>query len=117
MRSAVARARAALLNYRAELDQLHAHLEQAHAAHVAEIDQILRELEADIAGMPKIPIRNLILTAVQRAPRRGRTRAQIIEYIQQHFEITVNKSTATVTLNRLRNQHLIELSNGVWFPV
>ena len=117
MRSAVARARAALLKYRAELDQLHADRVQAHTAHVAEIDQILRELEADIAGMPKIPIRNLILTAVQRAPRRGRTRAQIIEYIQQHFEITVNKSTATVTLNRLRNQNLIELSNGVWFPV
>ena len=119
MRSAVARARTALLKYRAELEQVHAELEQAHTAHVAEIDQILGELEADIAGMPKIPIpiRNLILTAVQRAPRRGRTRAQIIEYIQQHFEITVNKSTATVTLNRLRNQHLIELSNGVWFPV
>ena len=72
MRSTVARARAALLKYRAELEQVHAELEQAHAAHVTEIDQILRELDADIAGMPKIPIRNLILTAVQRAPRRGR---------------------------------------------
>jgi hypothetical protein len=117
MMSAVARARAALLRYRAELDQLHAERAQAHAAHVAEIDQILRELEADIAGMPKIPIRNLILTAVQRAPRRGRTRAQIIEFIEQHFGIIVNKSTATVTLNRLRNQDLIEFSNGLWFPL
>jgi len=114
--SAVARARASLLKYRAELDQLHAERAQAHAAHVAEIDQILRELEADIAGMPKIPIRNLILTAVQRAPRRGRTRAQIIEFIEQHFGVIVNKSTATVTLNRLSNQGLIEFSDGLWFP-
>src|SRR6266446_3743343 len=110
MMSAVARARNALLKYRADL-------EQAHAAHVAEIDQILRELEADIAGMPKIPTRNLILAAVQRAPRRGRTRAQIIEFVEQHFGIIVNKSTATVTLNRLKNQGLIEFLNGVWFPV
>ena len=110
MMSAVARARNALLKYRADL-------EQAHAAHVAEIDQLLSELEADIAGVPKIPIRNLILAALQRAPRRGRTRAQIIEFIEQHFGIIVNKSTATVTLNRLKNQGLIELSNGVWFPV
>jgi hypothetical protein len=117
MMSAVARARAALLKYRAELDQLNAERAQAHAAHVAEIDQILRELEADIAGMPKIPIRNLILTAVQRAPRRGRTRAQIIQFIKQHFGAIVNKSTATVTLNRLRNQDLIEFSNGLWFPL
>jgi hypothetical protein len=117
MMSAVARARAALLKYRAELDQLHAERAQAHAAHVVEIDQILRELEADIAGMPKIPIRNLILTAVQRAPRRGKTRAQIIEFIEQHFGVIVNKSTATVTLNRLRNQDLIEFSNRLWFPL
>jgi hypothetical protein len=117
MRSAVARARAALLKYRAELDQLHADRVQAHTAHVAEIDQILRELEADIAGMPKIPIRNLILTAVQRAPRRGRTRAQIIEFVEEYFGIEVNRSTATVTLNRLRNQGLIRLTNGVWFPM
>jgi hypothetical protein len=110
MRSAVARARAALLKYRANL-------EAAHADHVAELDQILRELDADIAGMPKIPIRNLILTAVQRSPRRGRTRAQIIEFVEQHFGVIVNKSTATVTLNRLKNQGLIEFSNGVWFPV
>ena len=110
MMSAVARARNALLKYRVEL-------EQAHAAHVAEIDQLLSELEADIAGMPKIPIRNLILAAVQRAPRRGRTRAQIIKFVEQHFGIVVNKSTATVTLNRLQNQGLIEFSNGVWLPV
>jgi hypothetical protein len=110
MMSAVARARNALLKYRADL-------EQAHAAHVAEIDQLLSELEADIAGMPRIPTRNLILAAVQRAPRRGRTRAQIIEFVEQHFGIIVNKSTATVTLNRLKNQGLIEFSNGVWFPV
>jgi len=117
MRSAVARARAALLKYRAELDQLHADRVQAHAAHVAEIDQIIREIEADIAGMPKIPIRNLILTAVQRAPRRGRTRAQIIEFVEQHFGVIVNKSTATVTLNRLQTQGLIEFSDGAWFPI
>ena len=110
MMSAVARARNALLKYRADL-------EQAHAAHVAEIDQILRELEADIAGMPKIPIRNLILTAVQRAPRRGRTRAQIIEFVEQHFGVIVNKSTATVTLNRLQTQGLIVFSDGAWFPI
>jgi hypothetical protein len=110
MMSAVARTRNALLKYRADI-------EQAHAAHVAEVDQILRELEADIAGMPKIPTRNLILAAVQRAPRRGRTRAQLIEFAEQHFGITLNKSTATVTLNRLKNQGLIKFSNGVWFPV
>ena len=109
MMSAVARARNALLKYRADL-------EQAHAAHVAEIDQLLSELEADIAGMPKIPTRNLILAAVQRAPRRGRTRAQIIEFVEQHFGVTVNKSTATVTLNRLQAQGLIEFSDGAWFP-
>jgi hypothetical protein len=117
MMSAVARARAALLKYRAELDQLHAERAQAHAAHVAEIDQILREIEADIAGIPKIPLRNLILTAVQRAPRRGKTRAQIIEFIEQHFGIIVNKSTATVYLNRLRDQNLIKFSNRLWFPL
>jgi hypothetical protein len=110
MMSAVARARNALLKYRADVVQ-------AHATHLAEIDQLLSELEADIAGMPKIPTRNLILTAVQRAPRRGRTRAQIIEFVEQHFGIIVNKSTATVTLNRLKNQGLIEFSDGVWFPV
>jgi hypothetical protein len=110
MMSTVARVRTALLKYRADI-------EQAHAAHLAEIDQILRELEADIAEAPKIPIRNLILTAVQRAPRRGRTRAQIIEFIEQRFGMKVNKSTATVTLNRLQDQGLIEFSNGVWFPV
>jgi hypothetical protein len=110
MMSAVARARNALLKYRADVVQ-------AHAAHLAEIDQALKELEADIAGMPKIPLRNLILTAVQRSPRRGRTRAQIIEFIEQYFGIQVNRSTVTVTLNRLRNQGLIRLSNGVWFPV
>ncbi|SRR5260370_2304486 len=109
MMSAVARARNALLKYRAELVQ-------AHAAHVAEIDQILSELEADIAGIPKIPTRNLILAAVQRAPRRGRTRAQIIEFIEQHFGVVVNKSTATVTLNRLQNQGLIQYSNHMWYP-
>jgi hypothetical protein len=124
MRSAAARARAALLKYRTELEQVrahleeaHAHLEQARAAHLAEIDQALGELEADIAGMPKIPIRNLILAAVQRAPRRGRTRAQIIEFIEQHFGIKVNKSTATVTLNRLQNQGLVEFADGVWLPL
>src|SRR5438045_2027358 len=109
MMSAVARARNALLKYRADL-------EQAHAAHIAEIDQILSELEADIAGMPKIPIRNLILSAVQRAPHRGKTRAQIIEFIQQHFGVKVKESTATVTLNRLQNQDLIEFVNGYWYP-
>ena len=117
MRSAAARARAALLNYRAELEQVHAYLAQAHAAHIVEIDQILQELEADIAGMPKVPIRNLILAAVQKAPRRGRTRAQIIEFIEQHFGIKVNKSTATVTLNRLQNQSLVEFADGVWLPL
>jgi hypothetical protein len=110
MMSAVARARNALLKYRADVVQ-------AHAAHLAEIDQSIRELEADIAGMPRIPLRNLILTAVQRSPRRGRTRAQIIEFIEEYFGVGVNKSTVTVTLNRLRNQGLIKLSNGVWFPV
>jgi hypothetical protein len=110
MMSAVARARNALLKYRADVVQ-------AHAAHLAEIDQSIRELEADIAGMPRIPLRNLILTAVQRSPRRGRTRAQIIEFIEEYFGVVVNKSTVTVTLNRLRNQGLIKLSNGVWFPV
>jgi hypothetical protein len=109
MMSAVARARNMLLRYRADM-------EQAHAAHVAEIDQILRDLEADIAGLPKIPIRSLILAAVQRAPRRGKTRAQIIEFVEQHFGVIVNKSTATVTLNRLQNQGLIVLSNGMWLP-
>src|SRR5437763_492843 len=98
MRSTVARARTALLKYRAELQQVHAHLEQAHAAHISEIDQILSELEADIAGMPKIPIRNLILSAVQTAPSHGRTRAQIIRFIEQHFGIKIKSSTATVTL-------------------
>ena len=117
MRSAVARARAALLNYRAELEQVHARLEQAHAAHIAEIDRILQELEADIGGMPKVPIRNLILAAVQTAPRRGRTRAQIIEFIEQHFGIMVKKSTATVTLNRLQNQELILFIDGFWTPL
>jgi hypothetical protein len=117
MRSAAARARAALLNYRAELEQVHAHLEQAHAAHITEIDQILQELEADIAGMPKVPIRNLILAAVQTSPRRGRTRAQIIQFIEQHFGVSVKKSTATVTLNRLRNQELIRFLNGFWLPL
>jgi hypothetical protein len=116
MRSAVVRARAALLKHRAELEQAHAHLEQAHAAHVAEIDQILSELEADIAGLPNISIRNLVLAAVQTGPRHGRTRAEIIRFIEQHFAVLVNKSTATVTLNRLRNQKLIILSNGHWFP-
>src|SRR5713101_1402908 len=110
MRSAVTRARAALLKYRAELEQVaaelqqaHAELRQAHTAHVAEIDQILSELEADIAGIPKIPTRNLILSAVQRAPRRGKTRAQIIEFATQYFGITVKKSTVTVILNRLKH--------------
>jgi hypothetical protein len=117
MRSAAARARAALLKYRAELEQVHAYLEQAHATHVAEIDQILGELEADIAGMPKIPIRNLVLAAVQTAPSRGRTRAQIIQFIGQHFGIEVKKSTATVTLNRLQGQELIEFSDGFWRPL
>ena len=117
MRSAVARARAALLKYRGELEQVHAHLEQAHKAHVAEIDQILAELEADIAGLPNIPIRNLVLTAVQTASRHGRTRAEIIRFIEGHFGVTVKKSTATVTLNRLRNQNLIEFSDGCWFPL
>jgi hypothetical protein len=115
MRSAAARARAALLKYRAELEQVHAHLEQAHAAHLAEIDQVLGELEADIAGMPKIPLRNLILSAVQRAPRRGRTRAQIIDFLNQHFGIKVNKSTATVTLHRLQKQGLVEFQDGLWY--
>jgi hypothetical protein len=117
MMSAVARARAALLKHRAELEQLRAYREQVHVAHVAEIDQILRELDADIAGTPKIPIRNLILTAVQRAPRRGRTRAQIIEFVEQHFGVVVNKSTATVTLNRLQTQGLIVFVDGVWVPI
>jgi hypothetical protein len=117
MRSAAARARIALLKYREDLEQVHAHLEQAHAAHLAEIDQILAELEADIAGMPKIPIRNLILAAVQTAPRRGRTRAQIIQFIGQHFGMEVKKSTATVTLNRLQRQELVEFSNGFWHPL
>ena len=109
MMSGVARARNALLKYRAEVVE-------AHAAHLAEIDQALRELEADIAGMPKIPLRNLILTAVQRS-RHGRTRAQIIEFVEQYFGVTVNPSTATVTLNRLRDQNLIEFSEGRWFPL
>jgi hypothetical protein len=117
MRSAAARARAALLKYRAELEQVHTRLEQAHAAHLAEIDQILGELDADIVGMPKVPIRNLILAAVQTAPRRGRTRAQIIQFIEQHFGVSVKKSTATVTLNRLRNQDLIHFSDGFWLPL
>jgi hypothetical protein len=117
MRSAVVRARAALLKYRAELEQLHAHLEQAHAAHVAEIDQILSELEADIGGLPNISIRNLVLAAVHTAPRQGITRAQIITFTEQHFGVAVNKSTASVTLNRLQNQNLVEFSNGRWFPV
>jgi multidrug resistance efflux pump len=124
MRSAVARARAALLRYRAELEQVHAHLnqahadlEQAHAAHISEIDQILKELEADVAGMPKIPLRNLILSAVQRAPSRGKTRAQIIKFIEQHFGIKANKSTVTVTLNRLQSQGLIEFVDGLWYPI
>ena len=117
MRSAVARARAALLKYRAELQQVHAHLEQAHAAHISEIDQILSELDADIAGMPKIPIRNLILSAVQTAPTHGRTRAQIIQFIEQHFGVEVKASTATVTLNRLQNQDLIEFVDGYWYPL
>src|SRR5437868_15456164 len=116
MRSAAARARAALLNYRAELEQVHAYLAQAHAAHIVEIDQILQELEADIAGMPKVPIRNLILAAVQKAPRRGRTRAQIIQFIEQHFGTIVKKSTATVTLNRLQNQNLVIFVDGFWRP-
>jgi hypothetical protein len=93
---------------------MQADLEQAYATHLSEIDQILEELEADIAGFPQIPIRNLILTTVQKAPRRGRTRAQIIEFIDQHFGIKVNTSTATVTLNRLQTQGLIEFSDGVW---
>ena len=117
MRSAVVRARAALLKYRAELEQVHAHLEQAHAAHVSEIDQILRELEADIAGLPNISIRNLVLAAVQTGPRKGRTRAEIVRFIEQHFAVLVNKSTATVTLNRLQNQTLVKFLNGRWFPV
>ena len=117
MRSAVVRARAALLRYRANLEQVHAHLEQAHKAHVAEIDQILAELEADIAGLPNIPIRNLVLAAVQTAPRHGRTRAQIISFIEQHFGVSVKTATATVTLNRLQNQNLIAFSDGRWFPV
>ena len=116
MRSAVARARAALLKYRAELEQVHAFLQQAHAAHVTEIDQILRELEADIGGLPNIPIRNLVLAAVQTAPRHGRARAEIISFIETHFGASVNKSTATVTLNRLKNQNLVNFSNGRWFP-
>jgi hypothetical protein len=116
MRSAVVRARAALLKYRAELEQIHAHLEQAYADHVSEIDQALGEIEADIAGMPKIPIRNLILAAVQTAPRYGRTRGSIIEFIDRHFGVKVNKSTATVTLNRLHNQGLIVFSDGTWHP-
>jgi hypothetical protein len=109
MMSGVARARNALLKYRADVVQ-------AHAAHLAEIDQALRELEADIAGAPKIPLRNLVLAAVQRSPRRGRTRAEIIEFIEQHFGIEANRSTVTVTLNRLKTQGLIEFLNGVWFP-
>src|SRR5215831_6699434 len=101
MMSAAARTRNALLKYRAAL-------EQAHATYLADLEQILREFEADIAETPKIPIRTLILTAVQRAPRRGRTRAQIMEFVDQHFGIKVNKSTATVTLNRLQDQRLVE---------
>src|SRR5215469_13903914 len=89
VRSADARARSALLKHRAELDQLHAGFkqlqadyEQAFASHVAEIDQLLRELDADTASAPKIPTRHLILAAVQRAPQRGRTRAQIIDFLE-----------------------------------
>jgi hypothetical protein len=117
MRSAVVRARAALLKYRAELQQVHAHLEEAHAAHVAEIDQTLRELEADIAGLPNVSIRNLVLAAVQTGPRNGRTRAEIIKFIDQHFGVIVKKSTATVTLNRLQEQELVVYSDGHWFPM
>src|ERR1700751_228345 len=114
MRSAVARARAALLKYRAELEQLHVHLEQAHAAHHAEIDQILAELGADIAGMPKIPTRNLLLAAVQTGPRHGRTRAQIVDFLEEHFGVTLKNSTTTVYLNRLKHQGLIKYSNRHW---
>jgi len=124
VRSADVRARSALLKYRAELDQLHAgfkqlqaDFEQAFAAHLAEIDQLLRELDADTARAPKIPTRHLILATVKRAPQRGRTRAQIIDFLEQHFGITVKKSTATVTLNRLKHDNLIEFSNGHWFPL
>jgi hypothetical protein len=116
MRSAAARARIALLKYREELELVHAQLVQAHAAHLAEIDQILTEIGADIAGMPKLPIRSLILSAVQTAPQRGRTRAQIITFLEQHFGMTVKKSTVTVYLNRLKHQGFIEFFNGYWIP-
>src|SRR5215472_4901073 len=110
MMSTAARVRNVLLKYRAEL-------EQAHADHLAEIDQILGEFQADMEEMPKIPVRNMVLTAVQRAPRRGRTRAEIIQFVEQRFGTTVKKSTATGTLNRLRTDGLIEFIDGVWFPI
>lgn len=116
MRSAVVRARAALLKYRAELQQVHAHVEEAHTAHVAEIDQILRELEADIAGLPNVSIRNLVLAAVQTGPKNGRTRGDIIKFIDQHFGVIVKPSTATVTLNRLQTHDLVTFADGHWFP-
>ena|SRR5215472_16201173 len=110
MMSTAARVRNVLLKYRAEL-------EQAHADHLAEIDQILGEFQADMEETPKIPVRNMVLTAVQRAPRRGRSRAEIIQFIEQHFGITVKKSTTTVTLNRLQTNGLVEYINGVWLPI
>src|SRR5690348_5816407 len=124
MRPANVRARAALLKYRAELQQVHAHLEQAHAhllqahaAHMAEIDQALSELEGDIAGLPNVSIRNLVLAAVQTGPPNGRTRAEILRFIDQHFGVIVKQSTATVTLNRLQNRGLVKFVDGHWFSL
>src|SRR5690348_3721634 len=117
MRSAAARARAALLKYRAELEEAHAYLAQPHTAHLAEIDQILAEIEADIARMPKIPIRNLNLAAMQTATRGGSTQAQIITFIEQQFGVVVKKSIATGILIRFQNQDLKQFTDVFWIPV
>jgi hypothetical protein len=86
----------------------------------AAIDMIDGQLLA-LETHPPVPgktesAKNLILNAVRRAPRQGRLRGEIREYVLQHSGVVLKGATITGTLQRLRRAGEVVCEGGVWFP-
>lgn len=58
-----------------------------------------------------------VLEAIKKRPKRGMTRAEIVEYLNTKKGLDISPGTVTAHLYTLRLSGLVEFDSGVWRPV
>ncbi len=71
----------------------------------------------DILGEVRLSQKDYVLEAVKKKPKKGVTRAEVVEYLNSKKGLDISPNAVTTHLYSLRVAGLIEFDGEVWRPV